>query len=253
MNHSASISNFQERIIPDETEKGIIAVHMKRYVFAEEACRNKDVLDVACGTGYGAFHLSGSAKSVIGVDCSEKAISYASRRYQRPNVSFCIMDACSLSFPDESFDAICSFETIEHLADVETYLGEMARVLRPGGVYLVSTPCAARTTQKPENPFHYQEWSPADFEQLLGRYFQSVKLFGQKRRQTALHRILQKTDIFKLRKRFRFSLLTKSISSAVGTTPFVEMGLEDLEIVEDDFKGADYIIGLCSDPKKNGT
>ena len=136
---------------------------------------------------------------------------------------------------------------------METYLGEMARVLRPGGVYLVSTPCAARTTQKPENPFHYQEWSPADFEQLLGRYFQSVKLFGQKRKQTALHRFLKKADVFNLHKRLPLpTLITKGLACVAGTTPFSEMGLRDLEIVERDFKGADYIVGLCSDPKKNG-
>lgn len=244
---------FHERIVPDETERGILAVHMKRYVFAEEACRNKEVLDVACGTGYGAFHLSSLAKSVIGVDCSEEAISYASRRYQGPNVSFSIMDACFLSFPKESFDTICSFETIEHLSDVETYLGEMIRVLKKDGMYFVSTPCVMQTTQKPENPFHRHEWAPSDFEGLLRKYFRVIKLYGQRRKQTTLHRMLQKADIFKLRKKFHFPLLTKSLSGIVGTTPFAEMNLKDLEIVEGDFNRADYIIGVCSDPKENRT
>ncbi|MBI3999787.1 MAG: class I SAM-dependent methyltransferase [Candidatus Omnitrophica bacterium] len=224
---------------------------MKRYVFVQGLCQDMRVLDVACGTGYGVHYLAGFAEQIIGIDQSWEAVSYAYEHYRRENTAFYVMNAGTLGFRDKSFDVVCSFETIEHLRNVEFYLGEVVRILKSNGVYLVSSPCVKETTLTPENPFHCQEWSVLDFETLLKRYFGSVRLFGQRRRQTTLHRLLQKADIFNLRKRIRLPQLTKSLSFAVGTPPFCEMGLNDLEIVENDFNRALWTIGICSAPKKN--
>lgn len=244
-------TSFAERIIPEATEKGIVAAHLKRYVFAGNLCQDKRVLDVACGTGYGVHHLAGFATQIIGVDRSWEAVSSASERYRNENTVFHVMDAGALAFRGESFDVVCSFETIEHLRDVESYLREVIRVLKANGLYVVSTPCVKETTLSPENPFHCREWSVFDFGRLLHKYFASVRLFGQKRRQTKLHRLLQKADMFNLRKRICFLELAKSLSYAVGTTPFTEMDLHDFEIVESDFDHALWTIGVCSAPRKS--
>lgn len=238
--------DFDERIIPDETEKGIIATHLKLYVFAGEFCRLRRVLDVACGSGYGTHYLAAIAREAIGVDRSREAIEYAVKRYVHPRATFAVMDACALTFQDQTFDVVCSFETIEHLEDVETYLAEVRRVLKSDGLYLVSTPWVQRTTDSPENPFHHREWSPTDFKALLDKYFASVKLFSQRRKQTVLHRLLQKADVFHLRTKIGIPSLTRSVSYAVGTTPFMDMSLDDFDIVEGDLNGATRTIGVCA-------
>ncbi len=126
-------SEFDERIIPDETAKGVVSIHLKRYAFAKDFCDSKTVLDIACGSGYGTYYLATSVKKIIGVDCSSEAIEYARRRYAHPNASFEVMDACNMRFPDHTFDVVCSFETIEHVEQVEAYLQQVARVLKNDG------------------------------------------------------------------------------------------------------------------------
>ena len=108
-----------ERIVPDETEPGIVAMHLKRYAFALPWCEGREVLDLGCGVGYGTAFLADSAHRVVGGDVDAETIAYAQRRYGRPNVEFRVLDATALPFEDSSFDAVCSFETIEHVADPE--------------------------------------------------------------------------------------------------------------------------------------
>ena len=129
---------------------------------------------------------------VVGVDVSEDAIAYARSRYARPNVEFRVEDLLAPELDDRSFDVVCSFETIEHLPDRETYLGHVARVLRDDGVYIVSTPRADETIEAPDNPHHFVEYSSGDFERLLRPHFGRVELFGQRRIQTRRHRWLQR-------------------------------------------------------------
>ncbi|MCS7071715.1 MAG: class I SAM-dependent methyltransferase, partial [Anaerolinea sp.] len=139
-----------ERIVPDETLAGIVAIHLKRYAFARAYASGKRVLDVACGVGYGSRYLADAAASVIGVDVDAAAIAYARRRYgDSDRVQFMQGDALNLPFSDRTFDVICSFETIEHVPDAHRFLSEVRRLLAPGGVFIVSTPAARRSTSSP--------------------------------------------------------------------------------------------------------
>jgi SAM-dependent methyltransferase len=234
-----------ERIVPDETEPGIVAIHLKRYAFAEPWCRGKDVLDLACGVGYGSAHLARTAAHVVGGDLSEEAIAYARRRYAAPNVEFQALDAAALPFPNGSFDAVCSFETIEHLPDRDAFLAEVARVLRADGVFLVSTPRADATDESPDNPFHHVELSREDFGRLLARRFRSVDLYGQRRLQTRRHRALQRLDVAGLRRHLTF---LRRASVLVGTPPTAEATLDDIVIERDGIDRASELVAVCTGP-----
>ena len=160
---------YPERIIPDETEPGVVALHLKRYEFALPYSAGRDVLDAGCGVGYGSALLAERARNVVGVDRSEDAIGYARTRYTRPNLVFRIGDLLSLDFEDASFDVVTSFEVLEHLRDHERFLAEIVRMLRPAGTLVLSTPHVTHTTDRPENPFHERELCRADFTALLAR------------------------------------------------------------------------------------
>ena len=233
---------YPERIVPDTTEPGIVALHLKRYEFAAPWCRDAEVLDAGCGVGYGSAFLGDVAAHVVGVDRDEPAIAYASARYGRPNVEFRVGDVVALDFPDASFDAVCSFETIEHVEEPDAFVAEAARVLRPAGVLLVSTPRADETTVSPANPFHRVELSRADFELLLRRSFEKVELYGQRRLQTRRHRLLQRADVLGLRKRLTF---LRPASRVLGTAPMAEVTAEGIVIERDGLERATELVAVC--------
>jgi SAM-dependent methyltransferase len=229
-----------ERIVPDETEPGIVALHLKRYEFARPHCVERDVLDAGCGVGYGTAFLAETARRVVGVDRSEEAIAYARARYARPNVEFDVADLLELPATDDTFDVVCCFETIEHLSDQSAFLGEVRRVLRPGGVFVVSTPRAGTAG---ENPFHERELSPPELERLLRARFESVALYGQRRLQTGRHRAVQRVDVLGLRKRLPF--LRPLARRLLGTAPMADVTSAEIEIAPGRLDDATELIALC--------
>lgn len=234
--------SYPERIVPGEAEPGVDAVHLKRYAFAAPLCAGRRVLDAGCGVGYGAARLAARAANVVGVDVSAQAIAYARGHYGAPNLSFEEMDVGALAFGDASFDVVCSFETIEHVDDADRVLAEFARVLADDGVLVISTPRVERTTTAPANPYHRVEFSRADFEALLRRHFQSVELYGQRRVQTARHRLAQRLDVIGLRRRFSF---LRRASVVLGTTPTAELTADDILISREDLDRASEIVAVC--------
>ena len=234
-----------ERILPHETEPGILAYHRKRYEFALPLCRAQEVLDAGCGAGYGTVLLGSTARRVVGVDRDEASIAYARDRYTRDNVSFQLGDLLALDFADDAFDVVCAFEVIEHLPDPERHLAEAARVLRPAGVYLVSTPRAVRTTRAPDNPHHEVEYSHDDFEQLLRSRFAEVELYGQARRQTARHRLMQRVDVLGLRRRLPF---LRPASRLLGTPAMADLASDDVVISPDAVGTGQELVAICRRP-----
>lgn len=234
---------YPERIVPGETAPGILALHLARYVFAERWCAGRDVLDLGCGAGYGSFRLSRDARSVVGADVSEEAVAYAQSHYGAPNLEFRALDATRLPFGDGSFDAVCCFETVEHVAAPKTLVCEVARVLRPGGAFVVSTPHAQATTYAPANPYHHVEFSRADFAALLETAFASVEMYGERRRQTRAHRLLQRLDVLGLRRR---SALVRRASVLTGTPAMESAGLADVLIDRESADKARVLVAVCT-------
>lgn len=103
--------------------------------------KGKDVLELGCGgAGVAAFNVN-DARSIIATDLSEVALQRGREFFQnRPELNFVKMDAESLDLPDRSVDIAIAKEVIEHLPDPRLCMAEIFRVLRPGGVFLLSTP-----------------------------------------------------------------------------------------------------------------
>lgn len=99
-----------------------------------------ELLDIGCGAGYHVRHLARKAKRVVAIDVDRVALTVARRRVRSSRVVFLHYDGVSLPFADGSFDAVTLLDVLEHVSDRAGLVAEIARVLRPGGVWTVSVP-----------------------------------------------------------------------------------------------------------------
>ena len=170
-----------ERFIP--TEQGRIRLeHYHRYAMVLNIVAEKDVLDLACGEGYGSSLIANVARSVTGADISDEAIQHASETYKKSNLKFRQGNATTLDFPDASFDVVVSFETIEHLAEQAKMIAEIRRVLRPDGALVISSPNRPVYSEESgeHNEFHIKELDFNEFDDLLKAQFPYVRYYGQR-------------------------------------------------------------------------
>jgi len=177
-----------ERVVPGMTPPRIYADHLARYEFSEVYVRSKQVLDAACGTGYGsATLLARGAARVSGIDISAESIQYASGHFANRQTQFAVGNVKQLPFINQCFDVVVSFETLEHLTGVPQYLTEVSRVLRADGTFIVSSPNRVVTSpgyprpiKIPRNEFHVAEYSRKELNNLLFPHFEDVAFFGQR-------------------------------------------------------------------------
>lgn len=156
--------------------------HYHRYLFARSMVAGLDVLDVASGEGYGSALLAQVARSVIGVEYSGSTAGVAAANFPRPNLRFLQGDARALPISDASIDIVVSFETIEHFDRQADFLREVRRVLRPDGLFIVSTPDrdVYSPVTSPANPYHVHELTRLEFVAMLQASFRHVQLMQQR-------------------------------------------------------------------------
>ena len=128
------------------------------------------VLDIACGLGYGTAMLADVCREVVGADIDPAVIAMSSNKYRSlNNVNFLTADCENLPFDDNHFDAVVSFETIEHV-DGDRYLSEMHRVISQGGSFILSSPQNA-IGHIPVNPWHVVEYTLENLKKMVSKYF----------------------------------------------------------------------------------
>ena len=171
-----------ERFLPWTKEATVAYEHLHRYLWASNLVKNKRVLDLASGEGYGASILAAHASFVCGVDIDNEAVHHAAEKYRRPNLQFLHGDITRVPISaGHSFDVIVCFEAIEHIQEHEQLLREAVRLLTPEGLFIVSTPNKEiyRADEEP-NPFHVKELTLAEFGALLEAHFSNVQYLGQR-------------------------------------------------------------------------
>lgn len=136
------------------------------------------VLDCACGPGYGARIIADKAQKVIAADLDIETVRQASSGKYFDNITFQTGDITSLSFDDNSFDAITSFETVEHV-NPAPFFKEMQRVLKPGGLLILSTPQNS-LGHIPVNSQHLHEFSLQEISGLCSEHFEIMQTTGIK-------------------------------------------------------------------------
>lgn len=155
--------------------------HLHRYAITFDFIKNKKVLDIACGEGYGCYLMSKMASHITGIDIDYQTINKAKDKYNITNIDFLQGDIFKIPANKQSFDVITCFETLEHTDNHDAVLKELKRVLKPSGLLFISTPDKKNYSEKRNysNPFHKKELYFEQFKLLVEQYFTNTSFFFQ--------------------------------------------------------------------------
>lgn len=162
----------------DDFSETLFSYH--RYLAIQMLCKDKTVVDMACGTGYGSNVLAEVAKKVTGLDIDVDTIKKCQQKYNRKNLSFVAGNVSSIDIKSHSVDVFVSCETIEHVNDStqKRFLSEIKRVLRDDGLAIITTPNKQRIdSYEVKNQFHIKELYPVELINLAKENFKYYKLF----------------------------------------------------------------------------
>ena len=180
------LSKSSLRIIPgkyDSREDYLLYLrHLFAYAFAKDTISgNSLVLEVGCGEGYGTSLLSEHVANIVGLDVDKTAVAHARRKYGSEKCVFTLYDGLKIPYENNMFDAVVSFQVIEHVQDDANFISEIHRVLKSNGIFMVTTPnrtLRMKPGQKPWNRFHIREYYPDELTQILKRSFSDVRMLG---------------------------------------------------------------------------
>jgi SAM-dependent methyltransferase len=169
-----------ERTLPDVPEENYwFRRHLAVYEWVAARCAGLEVVDMACGEGYGVDVLARRAARVTGVDANPEAHEHARLKYSRPGVRF-VRDLVETYA--EPCDAVVFLQTIEHVQEPAEVLRHFKAMLRPGGAAYVSTPnvltLAPPGAERSGNPWHVREYRVEEFRELCETVFDRVELLG---------------------------------------------------------------------------
>lgn len=172
-----------ERFVPGIEDEKLAIEHMQRYLSIVSAISNKNVVDIACGEGYGTAILAEKASTIIGIDIDKEAIARAREKYQKHNLSYLCGSIAEIPLKDHSVDAIVSLETIEHVSQTlqMQFLNECRRVLKDDGILIMSTPNKEIYSDRYNyfNEYHVHEFYHDEFIDFLHKQFKYIKEYNQ--------------------------------------------------------------------------
>jgi SAM-dependent methyltransferase len=213
-----------ERTIPGlDVENYWFRRHEVVYQQLAPRCAGLEVLEAGCGEGYGADLISRVARRVIALDYDETTVAHVRARY--PRVEVMHGNLAELPLADASLDVVVNFQVIEHLWDQTQFVRECARVLRPSGLLMVSTPnritfSPGRDT--PINPFHTRELNADELTRLLvDAGFTSVSMSG----------VFHGPRLAEMDARHGGSIIDAQIARAVADAPWPAELLADVAAV----------------------
>jgi SAM-dependent methyltransferase len=213
-----------ERTIPGlDVENYWFRRHEVVYQQLAPRCAGLEVLEAGCGEGYGADLISRIARRVIALDYDKTTVAHVRARY--PRVEVMHGNLAELPLADASVDVVVNFQVIEHLWDQTQFVRECARVLRPSGLLMVSTPnritfSPGRDT--PINPFHTRELNADELTRLLvDAGFTSVSMSG----------VFHGPQLAEMDARHGGSIIDAQIARAVADAPWPAELLADVAAV----------------------
>ncbi len=147
------------------------------YEFARKYVQGKQTADVGCADGYGTQYLADYTQSTVGVDYSEITLNDARQKHAaKTNLSFVSGKVPPIPLPDASVDVLTAFQFIEHIHPRYAFMQDVMRVLKPGGIFICTTPNIKMSIAR--NPFHVHEYTFDEMKAEASKVFDNIDLQG---------------------------------------------------------------------------
>lgn len=157
----------------EESDNYVFQRSLLAYIYAAERVSGC-VVEVGTGSGYGVEIIAPRASHFLTIDKHQPPMEVFAGR---ENVEFREMSVPPLvGIADQSVDCLISFQVIEHIKKDEAFVREVSRVLKKGGIFIVSTPNKEMSLTR--NPWHIREYTPQEFSGLLEGSFSQVEALG---------------------------------------------------------------------------
>ena len=166
----------------DNSLSQLLLVERHRFAYQQviPQVKEKRVLEIGCGTAFGTRLLAEFVDEMVALDTDPRLIAHLAEK-PSAHTTYQVYDGLTLPFPSDSFDAIISFQVIEHVDDDAAFLEEIKRVLKVDGRAYLTTPnrlIRLLPEQRPFNHYHLREYTPEDVKMLARRAGFAVRLEG---------------------------------------------------------------------------
>lgn len=185
-----------ERFLPEQAEWNIeqwvlFQKHLFAYKLANQYLKKgSTVLEIGCGDGYGANYLAENDINVTGIDVDKHSIKYAQKKYKKHKLSFHLYDGECIKYEPHSFDMVISFQVMEHVENINLYLENIKKMLKPNGLFLITTPNRTYRLcpgQSPDNPYHLREYDSTSLKEAITPIMPDANIYGITAEEEALN------------------------------------------------------------------
>jgi ubiquinone/menaquinone biosynthesis C-methylase UbiE len=141
MNYGFDPLNEQDRPnLKEQDEPDRYSIQLYHFLATQTNVKGKKMLEVGSGRGGGASYIARYLEpaEITGMDIAENAVAFANKRHQAPNLRYVAGNAEQIPFPDNHFDVVINVESSHAYGSVEKFFKEVARILKPGGIFLIT-------------------------------------------------------------------------------------------------------------------
>jgi ubiquinone/menaquinone biosynthesis C-methylase UbiE len=155
-----------------------LSILLTRYDLARSYSINKEVLEIACGSGVGLSYLGKVATRLCAGDIDSSNVELARVSVEGlDNIEVDIIDAHKLDFPNASFDTVILFEAIYYLSDIDAFMSEVKRVLKPGGNLVISSVNCEWPGSNP-SPYSTKYYTAKEMYEILRLFSFDIKILA---------------------------------------------------------------------------
>lgn len=146
--------------------------------------QNKDLVEIGCGRGGGLAYVTNrfSPASAVGIDLNQRAVNFSNKHYRIPNLFFKQGDAQQLPLLNSSCDVLINVESSHRYPDMDLFLSEVVRILRPGGNFLFTDFRYNHEMSALENSLKNSGLEIVKEEDITSNVVNSLKLDDSRRR-----------------------------------------------------------------------